>query len=202
MKYCMAGVEHQTTTEAELGSSKDLLALVQWKLWERETQAKNKSEDITSGHFDHSDERRSNKDISGIKKKTSQKGNNSVLRLASTPLECMELTVGNGTVESLWLVKKEEIMDEVAIGGCLGQTDPRVVDFKISERRESDSKISTLDMRKVNFRMLRVLLKTVFNTDDGLWQPQSPELEDYDCENDELPVNSELVLDLLLQLDP
>ncbi|KAJ7401647.1 hypothetical protein BTVI_93808 [Pitangus sulphuratus] len=31
---------------------------------------------------------------------------------------------------------------------------------------------------------------------------QCPELEDHDCENDLLPVNSESVQDLLLQLDP
>ncbi|TRZ08265.1 hypothetical protein HGM15179_018844 [Zosterops borbonicus] len=41
-----------TATEAESGSASDLLALVQWKLWERETQGKNRSEDIMSGHSD------------------------------------------------------------------------------------------------------------------------------------------------------
>lgn len=35
-------VGDQTATEAELGSITDLLALVWWKLWERETHSKNK----------------------------------------------------------------------------------------------------------------------------------------------------------------
>ncbi|KAF4804399.1 hypothetical protein TURU_008475 [Turdus rufiventris] len=43
-------VKVQTATEDELGSAADLLALVQWKPWERETQGKNKTEDIMSGY--------------------------------------------------------------------------------------------------------------------------------------------------------
>ncbi|TRZ08286.1 hypothetical protein HGM15179_018822 [Zosterops borbonicus] len=45
-------VEDQTATEAESDSTIDLLALVQWKLWERETQGKNRSENIMCGHSD------------------------------------------------------------------------------------------------------------------------------------------------------
>ncbi|GAB0196742.1 hypothetical protein GRJ2_002139500 [Grus japonensis] len=42
---------------------------------------------------------------------------------------------------------------------------------------------------------------SVFNTDDGLWDPSCPELEDCDCGNDKLPADSEIVQDLLLHLD-
>ncbi|KAJ7400326.1 hypothetical protein BTVI_106395 [Pitangus sulphuratus] len=38
--------------------------------------------------------------------------------------------------------------------------------------------------------------------DDGPRGSQCPELQDHDCENDHLPGNSEIVRDLLLQLDP
>ncbi|GAB0204308.1 mitochondrial enolase superfamily member 1 [Grus japonensis] len=42
---------------------------------------------------------------------------------------------------------------------------------------------------------------SVFNTDDGLWDPSCPELEDRDCSNDKLPADPKLVRDLLLHLD-
>ncbi|KAJ7427603.1 hypothetical protein WISP_05587 [Willisornis vidua] len=38
--------------------------------------------------------------------------------------------------------------------------------------------------------------------DDQPRGSQCPELEDHDCENEPLPVNPEIVWDLLLQLDP
>ncbi|KAJ7415403.1 hypothetical protein WISP_78379 [Willisornis vidua] len=42
----------------------------------------------------------------------------------------------------------------------------------------------------------------VFTTDDGPRWSQDPGLEDCDCEKHQLPVNSEIVQDLLHQLDP
>ncbi|GAB0210391.1 mitochondrial enolase superfamily member 1 [Grus japonensis] len=42
---------------------------------------------------------------------------------------------------------------------------------------------------------------SVFNTDDGLWDPRCPELEDCDCGNNKLPADPEIVRDLLLHLD-
>ncbi|KAJ7417645.1 hypothetical protein BTVI_31938 [Pitangus sulphuratus] len=42
----------------------------------------------------------------------------------------------------------------------------------------------------------------VFNSDDGPRGYQCPQLEDHDCENDQLTVNPEIVQDLLVQLDP
>ena len=43
---------------------------------------------------------------------------------------------------------------------------------------------------------------SVFNADDGLWDPRCPELEDRDGGNDKLLADLERVWDLLLHLDP
>lgn len=50
--------------------------------------------------------------------------------------------------------------------------------------------------------MFNAFFASVFNMRDGLKGSQCPELDDHECEIDQLPVNSELVWDLLLQLDP
>ncbi|KAK4810576.1 hypothetical protein QYF61_007313 [Mycteria americana] len=49
--------------------------------------------------------------------------------------------------------------------------------------------------------MFNAFFASVFNIDDGPWDPRSPVLEDCDWGDDKLPANSELVRDLLLQLD-
>lgn len=41
-----------------------------------------------------------------------------------------------------------------------------------------------------------------FNTDDWPRGSQCPELEDYDCKNNQFPIDPEIVRDLLLPLDP
>ncbi|PKK29156.1 mucin 6, oligomeric mucus/gel-forming [Columba livia] len=46
-----------------------------------------------------------------------------------------------------------------------------------------------------------LMLSSVFNTRGGLAGPHSPALENHGCKNDKLPINLELVQDLLLQLD-
>lgn len=43
---------------------------------------------------------------------------------------------------------------------------------------------------------------SLFNTDGGFWDPQSPEVEACGCGNNKLPANPELGWDLLLQLEP
>ncbi|KAM9262915.1 protein shortage in chiasmata 1 ortholog [Morus bassanus] len=48
--------------------------------------------------------------------------------------------------------------------------------------------------------MFNAFFASVFNTNDGPWDTQSPVLEDHDWRNDKLPVHPELVQDLLLQL--
>ena len=50
--------------------------------------------------------------------------------------------------------------------------------------------------------MFNTFFASVFNMDDGPRGSQGPELEDHDWENYQLPVNPEIVQDLLLQLDP
>ncbi|KAJ7407604.1 hypothetical protein BTVI_62537 [Pitangus sulphuratus] len=46
------------------------------------------------------------------------------------------------------------------------------------------------------------MFASVFNMDDGPRVSQHPELEDHDCENDQLPLDPDIVQDLLLQIDP
>uniref|UniRef100_A0A8B9ZNN1 Reverse transcriptase domain-containing protein n=2 Tax=Anas TaxID=8835 RepID=A0A8B9ZNN1_9AVES len=50
--------------------------------------------------------------------------------------------------------------------------------------------------------MFNAFFASVFNADDGLWDPGCPELEDHNSENDKLLTNPEHVRDLLLHLDP
>ncbi|KAJ7415372.1 hypothetical protein WISP_78589 [Willisornis vidua] len=53
-------------------------------------------------------------------------------------------------------VIKVALVSEVDIGGCLGHSNHEVIEFKISvDRRKSASKTSALDMRRVNFSLLR-----------------------------------------------
>ncbi|KAJ7419808.1 hypothetical protein WISP_51997 [Willisornis vidua] len=71
-----------------------------------------------------------------------------------------------------------------------------MIKFKISvDRKKSARKTSTLAITRADFRLLREL-------DDSPRGSQCPHLEDHDCENEQLPVDSEHVRDLLLQLDP
>lgn len=55
------------------------------------------------------------------------------------------------------------------------------------------------DMEKAE--VFNAFFVCIFNTDDGQSGSQCPELENYDCENDQLPVDSRIVWDLLVQLD-
>ncbi|KAJ7415274.1 hypothetical protein BTVI_38760 [Pitangus sulphuratus] len=71
-------------------------------------------------------------------------------------LECMELTVGNGTVENSGV----DLGTKVEIGGHLGHSHHGVIEFKISaDRRKSASKTSALDMRRADFRLFRKLAR-------------------------------------------
>ena len=53
-------------------------------------------------------------------------------------------------------------MGEVVIGGCLGHSDHKVVDFQIiGNRRNTTSETSTLDMGRVDFRLVKDLASKV-----------------------------------------
>lgn len=53
-------------------------------------------------------------------------------------------------------------MSKVEMSGCLGHSNYKVIEFKISVvRRKSASKISTLYMKRRNSRLLRVLVNKV-----------------------------------------
>lgn len=51
-------------------------------------------------------------------------------------------------------------------------------------------------------RGLSTFFASIFHMDDGPRESQCPELENHNSENDQLPVDSGIVWDLLLQLDP
>ncbi|GAB0206497.1 cAMP-dependent protein kinase inhibitor alpha [Grus japonensis] len=61
------------------------------------------------------------------------------------------------------------------------------------------SHITNRDVGKAE--MFNAFFASVFNTDDGPWDPWSPVLEDCDWGDDKLLANSEVVRDLLLHLD-
>lgn len=50
--------------------------------------------------------------------------------------------------------------------------------------------------------MSNAFFASVFNTNDELKASEYPELDDHDCEIDQLLVSSDLEWDVLLQLDP
>lgn len=53
-------------------------------------------------------------------------------------------------------------MGEVVIGGCLHHSDHEIVEFQITgERRKTDSKTSTLDAGRADFRILKELVSKV-----------------------------------------
>ncbi|KAJ7397764.1 hypothetical protein BTVI_132244 [Pitangus sulphuratus] len=114
---------------------------------------------------------------------------------------CMEQALRKMTQKDalldLLLVHRVDFMIEVGTGCCLSHSDHEEIEIKISvDRRKSASKTSTLDMRRENLRLLRELRY------DRPRKFQCSELEGHNCKNDQLPVDPEIVQDLLLQLDP
>ncbi|KAJ7412527.1 hypothetical protein BTVI_46127 [Pitangus sulphuratus] len=70
----------------------------------------------------------------------------------------------------------------------------------IDQLQDGDGHLSVRDRHKAE--VFNAFFAFVFNMDDGPRGSQSPELKDHDYENNQLPVDPELVRDLLLQLDP
>lgn len=85
---------------------------------------------------------------------------------------------------------------------------PKYVNYKYTKGR-AEITLNNYRMRTVTSqrgtetrqRFSRPFL-LVFSTDDGLRETQCPELENHDCENNQLPADLELVWDLLFQLYP
>ncbi|KAJ7402610.1 hypothetical protein BTVI_84811 [Pitangus sulphuratus] len=88
-------------------------------------------------------------------------------------IECMELTVGNGTAERFWVFAPQ------------GADKRKKCQQNLSSGHEESRVQATQGIKMMKDR-----------------GSQCPELEGLDCENDQLPVNSETVWDLLLRLDP
>ena len=64
---------------------------------------------------------------------------------------------------------------------------------------EENDHLTSRDIDKAG--MFNAFFVSVFNTDGGLRDLQSPRLVNHDCGNDKLLINPKLVQDLLLQLD-
>ncbi|KAJ7406679.1 rna-directed dna polymerase from mobile element jockey-like [Pitangus sulphuratus] len=67
-------------------------------------------------------------------------------------------------------------------------------------QEDEDGHLTNRDRDKAE--VFNAFFASFVNTDEGPRGPQCPEQEDHECENDQLPVNTELVRDLLLHLDP
>ncbi|KAJ7396227.1 hypothetical protein BTVI_147035 [Pitangus sulphuratus] len=93
----------------------------------------------------------------------------------------------------LLLVNGQDLVREVETGGRLGHSDHEVIKFNISV--EGGKVPAKSQHEKSRFQAAQA----INNRPRG---SQCPELEDHDCENDQRPVNPEIVRDLLLQLDP
>ncbi|KAJ7422553.1 hypothetical protein WISP_37402 [Willisornis vidua] len=77
-------------------------------------------------------------------------------------------------------------MSEMEIGGCLGHSDHKGIEFKTSvdKRKSASSKTSALDMRRADFRLFQGYRAR---------GSKCPDLEDHDCENDQVSVNPDIV---------
>ncbi|GAB0187060.1 mitochondrial enolase superfamily member 1 [Grus japonensis] len=69
----------------------------------------------------------------------------------------------------------------------------------ISSLLDENDDLTNRDIDKAE--TFNAFFASVFNTDDGLWDPSCPKLEDCDCGNNKLPADPEIVRDLLLHLD-
>ncbi|KAJ7417669.1 adaptin ear-binding coat-associated protein 1 [Willisornis vidua] len=64
-------------------------------------------------------------------------------------------------IVDLHLVNRVDLVREAEIGGCLGHSKHEVIEFRISnDRRKSDSRTSTLDMRRTDFRLFGELVQS------------------------------------------
>ncbi|KAJ7397252.1 hypothetical protein BTVI_136857 [Pitangus sulphuratus] len=70
----------------------------------------------------------------------------------------------------------------------------------IGPLQDEDGHFTNRDIGKAN--VFNAFFAFVFNTDDRSKGSQCIELEDHDCENDQLPADPVVLWDLLLQLDP
>ncbi|KAJ7403501.1 hypothetical protein BTVI_76474 [Pitangus sulphuratus] len=71
---------------------------------------------------------------------------------------------------------------------------------EVCRKKDKDDHLTNRDRDKAE--AFNAFFAFVFNADDGPRRSQCPELEDHDCENEQFPVDPEIVWDVLLQLDP
>ncbi|GAB0208000.1 mitochondrial enolase superfamily member 1 [Grus japonensis] len=97
---------------------------------------------------------------------------------------------------------------ELKLASTVGDNKKGVFKYVNNKRRTRDNIGSLLDEnghltnRDIDkAEMFNAAFASVFNTDDRLWDPRCPELEDCDCGNNKLPADPEIVRELLLHLD-
>ncbi|KAJ7418390.1 rna-directed dna polymerase from mobile element jockey-like [Pitangus sulphuratus] len=66
--------------------------------------------------------------------------------------------------------------------------------------QDEDGHLTNMDRDKSE--VFNAFFSSVFDTDDRPKGSQCPKLEDHDYENDQIPINPEILQNLLLQLDP
>ncbi|KAJ7414954.1 RNA-directed DNA polymerase from mobile element jockey-like [Pitangus sulphuratus] len=80
------------------------------------------------------------------------------------------------------------------------EAQPRTRASDVTQVPDKDGHLRNRDIDKAE--VFNAFSVSVFNVDDRLRVSQCPELEDHNCKNDQLPVDSAIVQDLLLQMDP
>ena len=68
----------------------------------------------------------------------------------------------NGGLLDLMFEKRDGLIGDVMIGGCLGHSDHEMVEFKIfSVMTKKVSRVATLDFRRANFKLFRKLVSSI-----------------------------------------
>lgn len=77
----------------------------------------------------------------------------------------MEETIRGSTLWDLILADKEELVEDLKVGGNLGCSDPEMVGLKIvSGGKQAKSRMTTLDFRKVNCQFRDLLGRVPWHT--------------------------------------
>ena len=75
-------------------------------------------------------------------------------------MQVVEELMRGGVLLDLILTNREGLVREIKVGGSLGCSDHRMVEFKIlSGRSKAKSRISTLDFTKANFDLFWTYLE-------------------------------------------
>ncbi|GAB0204012.1 mitochondrial enolase superfamily member 1 [Grus japonensis] len=166
------------------------------------------------GRLGHSDHEVVEFKIFGDRRKTAPKTSTLELRLKKKVYGCWKQ--GQATWEDYRdaarlcreKIHAAKAQLELKLASTVGDNKKGFFKYVNNKRRTRDNIGSLLDEnghltnRDIDkAEMFNAFFTSVFNTDDGLWDPRCPELEDRDCGNNKLPADPEIVQELLLHLD-